>query len=1024
MAVTHNNQASHVGDTTDSASLVSSAVPHRLPATDSEKPDSLDDETSQSSPGAEPSTLSKPLTRDETEENYKPKTFKFWLIVLSAFVSMFLVALDRTILSTAIPRITDDFRSLGDIGWYGSAYMLTTAAFQLLFGRIYKFYDLRVTFLWCIVVFEVGSAICGAAPTSPIFILGRAIAGLGSAGITTGTMMIIIPMVPLHKRPMFQSLFGVIFGISSVAGPLIGGAFTERVTWRWCFYMNLPVGVVAFIFLFFFLKIRTEPREPAPAKQHIMRLDPLGTFFFLPSIVCLVLALQWGGSTYPWGSWRIVLLFVFFVLTAGAFTAVQILMPKTATIPARVITQRTTLAATFFMFFLSGGMLMLVYYIPLWFQTTHGINPVESGIYTIPLILSLVIAAALSAAFTQRIGYFAPSMILSPCVTAIGDGLMTTFTPTTGSPHWIAYQFLVGFGIGLGMQTSMISVQATLPKMDVPMGIAIVLFAQQLGGAIFVSVGQTILSGALVQKLSHVPGLDPQAIVRAGATELRRMLPARYLPTVLDAYNFACTRIFYAALALAFAQLLTAAHRSKASLTGSSAAGICICIMSVPAYNPLMSSQRSSQLQALLHPLVLLGISDYITRHSLRNQQGPIVGALLGQQNGREITIEHVFDCHICAAPEVEGGWLLENDPFAARLEQSKYWDNRSMTTVHKERQLELVGWYTLFPASGPTPAVVPIHNQILRGWNESAVLLGFHPEEALKNSVGGKLPLTIYESNYEVDEATNNTNAGDGDEDRRMDDGEAAALKLRFREVPYSVETDETEMISMNYVADGGGGNASASITPAVKEERPARSVESNGKGKRRLIESELVKAAEAEAAAANEDHYDSDDDDNDEDDELFTLTEEKTLASLTAKANAIKMLNARLRLMVSYLQRLPPSFVNGEATAAADDMDTDSTTPSLPILRQIQALVARVDLVVPSDADAFDREAVRQENDTLLIQLLHKVVVSSRLAREVGKKFAIVDSSKTALPRRGAAEAMPSNSSFSMSSTGDIFI
>ncbi|RCI08540.1 hypothetical protein L249_8927 [Ophiocordyceps polyrhachis-furcata BCC 54312] len=560
MAVAHQNQASHVGDTTDSASLVSTAVPNRLPVAGSEKQDSLDDAASQSQsqPAAEPSMLSKPLTRDETEENYKPKTIKFWLIVLSAFVSMFLVALDRTILSTAIPRITDDFRSLGDIGWYGSAYMLTTAAFQLLFGRIFKFYDLRVTFLWCIVVFEVGSAICGAAPTSPIFILGRAIAGLGSAGITTGTMMIIIPMVPLHKRPMFQSLFGVIFGISSVAGPLIGGAFTERVTWRWCFYMNLPVGAVAFGFLFFFLKIKTEIREPAPVKQHIMRLDPLGTFFFLPSIVCLVLALQWGGSTYPWGSWRIIILFVFFALTAGAFAAVQILMPKTATIPARVITQRTTLAATFFMFFLSGGMLILVYYIPLWFQTTHGINPVESGIYTIPLILSLVIAAALSAAFTQRIGYFAPSMILSPCVTAIGDGLMTTFTPTTGSSHWIAYQFLVGFGIGLGMQTAMISVQATLPKMDVPMGIAIVLFAQQLGGAIFVSVGQTILSGALVQKLAHVPALDPQAIVRAGATELRHMLPARYIPTVLNAYNYACTRIFFAALALAFCQLLSA----------------------------------------------------------------------------------------------------------------------------------------------------------------------------------------------------------------------------------------------------------------------------------------------------------------------------------------------------------------------------------------------------------------------------------------------------------------------------------
>ncbi|TQS32016.1 hypothetical protein Golomagni_07685, partial [Golovinomyces magnicellulatus] len=142
--------------------------------------------------------------KDDSEDQYKPKSLKFWLIMLSAFVSMFLVALDRTILATAIPRITDDFNSLGDVGWYGSGYMLTTAAFQLLFGRIYRFYDLRWTFLICIVIFSVGSAICGAAPSSTVFIVGRAIAGVGAAGISTGSMMTIIPLVPLHKRPMYQ----------------------------------------------------------------------------------------------------------------------------------------------------------------------------------------------------------------------------------------------------------------------------------------------------------------------------------------------------------------------------------------------------------------------------------------------------------------------------------------------------------------------------------------------------------------------------------------------------------------------------------------------------------------------------------------------------------------------------------------------------------------------------------------------------------------------------------------------------
>ena len=163
---------------------------------------------------------------------YNPKSLQFWLIMLCNFLALFIVALDRTILTTAIPRITDEFKSLGDIGWYGSAYMLTSATSQLVFGRIYKFYNMKSVFLTTVIVFEIGSAICGAAPTSNAFIAGRAIAGFASAGVFSGCMLIIIPLVPLHKRPMFQAMFGAVFGIASVAGPLIGGGFTSGVTWR------------------------------------------------------------------------------------------------------------------------------------------------------------------------------------------------------------------------------------------------------------------------------------------------------------------------------------------------------------------------------------------------------------------------------------------------------------------------------------------------------------------------------------------------------------------------------------------------------------------------------------------------------------------------------------------------------------------------------------------------------------------------------------------------------------------------
>lgn len=488
---------------------------------------------------------------------YDPRSFKFWTIMFCNFLALFLVALDRTILATAIPRITDEFKSLGDVGWYASAYMLTTAASQLLFGRIYKFYPTKWIFLACIIVFEAGSAICGSAPNSVVFIVGRAIAGMASAGIFTGCMLMFM-IVPLHRRPMFQGLFGLVFGIASVMGPLIGGAFTGTLSWRWCFWMNLPIGAVSFVAMLLWWN-PPQPEVPSvPFMTHIKRLDPIGTMFLVPAIVSLLLALQWGGSVYAWSNPITIALFVIFGVLIFSFGAVQVLKPETATIPPHVIMQRSVYFGTLFTFFIAGAMLMCIYFIPIWFQTAQGVDPLQSGIYTLPLVLSLVISSMLSGVATQKIGYYVPSMILAPCIMSIGTGLMSTFQPHTQPSHWIAYQFLTGFGLGFGMQTAGLAVQTVLPMADVSTGIAINFFAQQLGGAVFTSVGQAILSNLLVSELTGVDGLQPQRIVRGGITALLRSVPPEIVPIIANAYNFACTKIFLAAMGLTFGALVSA----------------------------------------------------------------------------------------------------------------------------------------------------------------------------------------------------------------------------------------------------------------------------------------------------------------------------------------------------------------------------------------------------------------------------------------------------------------------------------
>ncbi|KAF7563414.1 hypothetical protein G7046_g725 [Stylonectria norvegica] len=496
----------------------------------------------------------------DAEKNYQPKTLKFWIIILSMYASIFLVALDRMIIATAIPAITDEFHSIQDIGWYGSSYMLTAAIFNLLFGRIYQLYPTKWVFVGAITVFEVGSAICGAAPTSAAFIVGRAIAGIGAAGIFSGGIMITVPLVPLRRRPMFTSIFGIAFGISSVLGPIIGGTFadTKHLTWRWCFYLNLPIGGFTLACMLLFLHIESPPREKRSIVNQIKSLDPLGLFFFAPSMVCLILALQWGGSAYPWSAPRIIVLLVVFAVTFVAFLVVEILLPDTAMAPMRVVLNRTVFGSMFFMMFLSGGMMAIIYYLSIWFQAAQGQSAMEAGIRTMPLVLSMVIFGIVMAVFTQKIGYYVPALILTPILSAVGAGMLSTLTPSAGKNQWIGYQIIYGLGAGAGVQASNLGPQTVLPRADVPLGMALIFFMQQLGGSVFLAVGQNLFSVQLVDRLSGFAGLDTDAIINTGATALRKIVPASFLDGVIDAYGYALTRVFIMAAALSAAMLVCA----------------------------------------------------------------------------------------------------------------------------------------------------------------------------------------------------------------------------------------------------------------------------------------------------------------------------------------------------------------------------------------------------------------------------------------------------------------------------------
>ncbi|KAM5347578.1 hypothetical protein ACJ41O_007402 [Fusarium nematophilum] len=524
---------------------------HSMPRIVIEADDDRPDPTSTSAAAPQETTVSDPAPSPGADY---PTGAKFWLIMLTVAAVLVLSSIDMNIIATAVPSITDHFHTVADVGWYSSSFRLCVCAFQFVFGKAYQLFSVKRVFLFANGISIVGSLLCGTASTSAALVVGRAVAGLGSAGLFAGCFLIFVQSIPLRRRPMFLGVMGGVEGVATIAAPLLGGALTQSLGWRWCFYIGPPTGVVTLLLTTFCFSDAQKPGDVARMtfKEKVSQLDLVSNLLLLPALTSLFLAFSWAGTKYPWNSGRVIGPLVTFAVLLAAFVYNQIRRGDAAALPPRVMKRRSVIAGLIFIMCTNSTANVLEYYLPTYYQIVRGYTPVKSGYMMLPIIIGATIGSLIHGAGTSAFGYYTPFMLFASVMMPIAAGLITTFKINTSFVQLVMYTALSGLGYGIGFSGPQNAVQTVLPEEDVPLGLSVMLFAQSFGPAVAVPIAQLLFTNQLAANLRGVvPGLGRASIGENGLTEIMMGVPTNKTGEVLVAVDESLSQTWYLVVGLA-----------------------------------------------------------------------------------------------------------------------------------------------------------------------------------------------------------------------------------------------------------------------------------------------------------------------------------------------------------------------------------------------------------------------------------------------------------------------------------------
>ena len=464
-------------------------------------------------------------------------------VLIGLMAGMFLAALDQSIVGTALPRIVSDLGGLNHLSWVVTAYLLTSTAATPLWGKISDLYGRRPIFQSAIVIFLIGSALCGLSQNMPQLIAFRAFQGIGGGGLMAIALAVIGDIIPPRERGRYQGYFGAVFGVSSVAGPLLGGWFTDGPGWRWIFYINLPIGAAALVLTSVALKI------PAVRREHA--IDSLGAATIVAAVTSLLLYLNWAGEEYGWGAPISLALLFGAVILAALFVLVE-LRAREPIIPMDLFRNRVFRIGSAFVFLAGVAMFGAVIFLPLYLQAVLGMSPTESGLGLLPLVVGLFAASIGSGQLVTRTGRYKIFPVVGSGLMVVALLLLSRLEVDT--PYWQlgCYAFVFGFGLGLTLQTIVVAVQNAVPFRDLGTATSSTTFFRSLGGAIGAAAFGAVLSSRLAHYLAErfagIAGAGSATAINTNDIQAIRNLVEPQRSLVLGAFTDALSDVFLVAI--------------------------------------------------------------------------------------------------------------------------------------------------------------------------------------------------------------------------------------------------------------------------------------------------------------------------------------------------------------------------------------------------------------------------------------------------------------------------------------------